>query len=441
VSIGVPYYYRIYSLNIAGNSAYSTIIGPVQSGHNLAIPFDLVETELWSFNSGSPFKYDRSAIYFNPNDFNQVKSWTFEIQVSTTIAGSVYLYQSDGTTYNQIASIPVSASVTNYPYSIAFTPSFAANFTQFLVYTPSTSTAGQIKVHAARIIVTQLGAQKTAVSHPLLLGNSDKKAVDSNGTNVASDESSLISGWNQGNATNWVPFIYNSSNWAGLASTNAWYFTATYNNSGAYNTALTLYDETPGFQAPVSGANFSSAATGYTDTKAVAIQESTMSTLGGGHQYSYRMFVGNGTGYVYSARMYQRFDNVTRIRVPIRVGSRKVQASGTSYNFVENKQPLRASDFSPFVSTFVTFAQLNAGASAQYMDLMDCGTTVPYTSCTPFFGTSNFINVGAPYSYFSTYLDPNFLAGLYRGSNALLNAPSGGSITTNGAWIYFDIGP
>jgi hypothetical protein len=132
-------------------------------GVNLVCNLEMLQTSVQSATSAwSPI---HSYTYVAGSSYDGVTSSSFEIVANNRDSSARTVQLRVGTTV--LASISIPANSTYTRRSVSFTLDTSAAITQWNINMPATTSAGQVEVYVARIIIRQQNATKTRVHVPL----------------------------------------------------------------------------------------------------------------------------------------------------------------------------------------------------------------------------------------------------------------------------------
>jgi hypothetical protein len=276
------------------SSAFSVSTAP---GLNLVHAFDLADIAVGcrsgTGNQTAAFTY----VPFDPNWFSGTVTYTLEFVASNSdgAARSVRLANSAGGTAD-VAAISVANGTSLTRFTGAITPT--AGITSYRLNLDRCTTANALKVHSARIIVTQASnnAYATAVHVPLISALNTSVQTANLATSPADSTTSTTA--TQGAPEVYQIWHYDASRFNALASSGALMFYADFNSSSTSGTAyVELFDKTD--DVLVTGTTLTRAATTATLVKTGWLDSSV---LVDGHDYEVRIRISNSA---YAARIHK----------------------------------------------------------------------------------------------------------------------------------------
>lgn len=238
-------------------------------GIDIQVPIELVDRGLSSATSAITFSRTRTT--FNTADYvSELNTYMFEViadNTNTTTSYTIYLVDNNNVQIPDSAMvIPPSTSMKRF--NVIWTPNDGA--ADYRVKLPGTTSAGQLKVHSAKIIVDQSKAVATKIYLPLTSGEiTGENATDTNSTNaqVTSVTSTTFTANNFMNLWTRNDAAYNS-----IAAGSSWTLetiTSISNTAGTVTAAL--FDKTNNQQ--ITGAQ-------TTQTGSTALAHKTVSFAG-----------------------------------------------------------------------------------------------------------------------------------------------------------------
>ena len=197
------------------------------AGLNLEVPLEMVAHGLEGVGDGTgTTNHNRSRIFLDPADYDGA-TYYFEIVAKNTdsVNRNVYLRRTTGgAAYH--ATITVGAGTANFTrYRVALSAAPAAGKQQYLVRVTDTTSAAQLVVSTARVIVQQTNATKTRIQIPLVEKNHDISQV---GSGRADTTTSNV--YTQGDPDKYSLWIKDSSKYADISG---WALEAVLDNNSA----------------------------------------------------------------------------------------------------------------------------------------------------------------------------------------------------------------
>jgi hypothetical protein len=141
----------------------------VTAGLNLEVPIDMVDHGLEAPTGTGTTNFNRSRIFLDADHYDGA-TYYFEIVAKNTdsSAKSVYFRRTTSTATDH-ATITVPAGTANFTrYRVSLSVNPLAGKNEYLVRLTQTTSAAQLIVSAARVIVQQTNATKTRIQIPLV---------------------------------------------------------------------------------------------------------------------------------------------------------------------------------------------------------------------------------------------------------------------------------
>lgn len=164
---GMTYYYVVQSKTAAsGLSEYSSEVSAVASVKmNLEVPVELTDAALASQASSST-TFERTRTTLNTQDYDGVVSYSFEIHARNfdTVSRSASLVDHSNQVVGAI-TIPAS-TFSVIRLRAAVTPT--VGLSNYRILLEGSTSAQQIVIQSARMLIKQVGATKTKIYYPLL---------------------------------------------------------------------------------------------------------------------------------------------------------------------------------------------------------------------------------------------------------------------------------
>lgn len=281
---------------------------------NLIVPIELVDYAVGSNNTGGTVNRYQTGITFDPSDYDGA-TYYFEIVARNTNTSTDYTVTlhnyTDGVDVATI-TVPKNTSDKTRFISSSFTPTTGTK--KYCLRLPQTSSASQLGVYAARILVYQVNATKTRIQFPLViytwgatLPNADSYIDRTTSTS-----------YTQPTAERYAKFLKEANVWADKTSGSPWTFEAILNASDASATAYAeLYNtststdvassvvSTTGTAFTLVSTDFSDSATNWSD----------------GNEFEVKI-KSSGTYYaqISKACLYLRLTNLSKYQLYWRVG-------------------------------------------------------------------------------------------------------------------------
>lgn len=287
---------------------------------SLEVPIELIDTGIASTTSSKIFENSRTSLDTGDYDGSTV-TYSFEIvALSTdTVARTVTLVDTSGTTVASI-SVPTTANSSSYTrLRTTFTPTSGAN--NYRVQMPAATSAYDISVMTARILVTQVNATKTKLYYPLL---SDNTPTNINTSEVDVDNKSSTA-WSITSATS-IIWLKDNNNLASIASGSSWTLEAVV--AAASSTAQVALAQN-GTTTVVTGSTATTTSTTPTLLSASFANNATNFT----DNSEFQVKISNTTGattYIYKAGIWVKLTNLSKGVVQYRVGRYKEINSGST---------------------------------------------------------------------------------------------------------------
>ena len=216
------------------------------NGINLQVPIEMADRGMLSTTTAGGLTFARTRTAIDPAEYvGDTSDYFFEINAlnsNTTTAYAVQLVNGAGTVITD-STITVPASTTaSKRFRVQFTPSGFAD--TYRVKLAATSTASQLRVNSARIIIEQTNAVKTKVWIPLIgFDYSSDSSSDTGGTAASTTSTSYV----VSSATYYNWFTRNDSNYDAIPAVGGWTFDAVMRASTTTGTVYAaLYNKTTG---------------------------------------------------------------------------------------------------------------------------------------------------------------------------------------------------
>lgn len=149
----------------SGGSGGGSGSGSTSTNGNIMVPIEMVDLVVGSSNVGL-VNFQRTKTSLTSTDYDGSPAYYFEIVAMNTNVGSAYNVQLMDNAVTTKASITVPANTTSPTrYRVAFTPN--AGLDKYTIQLPATTANNDVLVTAARMIVVQTNATKTAVWIPM----------------------------------------------------------------------------------------------------------------------------------------------------------------------------------------------------------------------------------------------------------------------------------
>jgi parallel beta-helix repeat protein len=183
------------------------------AGLNLEVPIDMVDHGLEVPSGTGTTNFNRAQIFVDANDYDGA-TYYFEIVAKNTDSSAkpVYFRRTTSTATNH-ATITVPAGTANYTrYRVPLSINPLTGKNQYLVRLTKTTSAAQLIVSSARLIVQQTNATKTRIQIPLVEKNHDIYQV---GSGRADTTTSSV--YTQGDADKYSLWKKDSSQYADIS--------------------------------------------------------------------------------------------------------------------------------------------------------------------------------------------------------------------------------
>ncbi len=297
------------------------------NGINIQVPIELVDRGLAS--STTAITFGRTRTSFNPEDY-VAETNTFMLELvadntNTTTTYTVYLVDSTGVTIPDSAvSIPPSTS--GRRFNVVWTPNSSA--TDYRVRVPATTSANQVKIHSAKIIVEQTNAVATKLYFPLTSGeiagenSSDASSNNANITNTTSTTYTSNTFMNQ--------WLRNDNNYDTIVAGTPWTLETIINTSSSAGIAsAALFDKTAG--TLIAGSEVTqTGSTALTLKKASFSGSATNFNNGDTVELRIKSSSASYTTRVYKAGLWLKLKYLRKAEVPFRLAGRRSTSSSAS---------------------------------------------------------------------------------------------------------------
>lgn len=301
---------------------------PAIAALNLEVPLEMVDQGLAALSGTGASNFQRSSIYLDPSDYDGA-TYYFEIVARNTdsTARSVYL-RSSTTDYATIVVPAGTVGYTRFGQATHWTPVTGKSL--YLARLDRTSSADQLIVQSARIVVRQTNATKTRIQIPLAqMGHDGYQA------GFGWVDGTTSTAYSQGNSDYYSVWRKDSSRYADLNGTNPWTLEAALYNTGATATAYAaLFNRSSGLQ--VAGAEIS--VTGSTITLVDVSFSDGATNFVHGSEYEVRIRTNNGSyraNLASAARLYVSLTNLSKADVVYRTG--RMSAGTSETHLVEQR--------------------------------------------------------------------------------------------------------
>jgi hypothetical protein len=326
----------------------------------------------------------RTRTSLNTADYvADINDYMFEVvaeNTNTTTSYTINLVNSAGTIITDSA-IVVPPSTVAKRFNVLWTPTSGAN--NYRIRIPNTATAGQIKVHSAKMIVEQTAAVATKIYIPL--SNFDYSGESSSDTTTAVVTSTTSTTYSTSNyMTQWTR---NDAVYDAIAAGTPWTLeTITSTSNAAGTVSASLYDKTanlPITQAltavtgttalTLSSVSFASTATNFNDGDILELRIKSNATT--------------RTARIYKAGLWLKLKFLKKAEVAFRLATRK--ATATSLALPDGRFLWDAGAWSNPTVFFQTTAVRSGTSTVTLQDhgINDNGTTsptiVPGSTITP----------------------------------------------------------
>jgi hypothetical protein len=399
-----------YNIDASNSYRFKAVSGAVTSyssyfgvGIDLVVPIEMADISLKNVKK-NPITFDTTLTYFNTNDYadaNLPSSVTYRSEAickntgTSTLTITIVDNSSPGGGAKGTIAVPPSTAYTRITGT--FTPTAGATY--YRVAMPNPGNLIALYCHAARLIVKQTYASKTAIYYPMTTGlwassSSYDVASNSNGTyGVATGTSNIIYSNNTTGFVKSYPksVLFRKETTALSGSTIEWFPEAVL-GSGT-TSQLALYNETA---ASIIGSaittNTASAGTKswlYRPTTGIA--DSSLTT---GNDFGIRIAASSGTAYLYKSGLWVKIgSNLQKARVLHRVGR---ASSTTTATFTQEAGGRAAIDLTAFkgltnssTAYLDSTGMCNSVCSSSTINLLDQGTSDSTIGTTPVYGNTN----------------------------------------------------
>ena len=201
---------------------------------SLTHAYEMVTTPIASA-SGATTNFLSTYVHMDTTAFDGTVTYAFEVVATnsnTTTDYVVSLYDIDGGHCVDL-TVPHNTT-TNTRIRTSFTPIHTGD-EDYFIRTPSTASTSQVKVFAARLIISQVGATKTRLQIPLTTNNYAMTPVTADTAIMTTTSTSFVAITNKYCYAIWE---YIAANWATVAQFRIEAVTKSSNASGTTTTSL-----------------------------------------------------------------------------------------------------------------------------------------------------------------------------------------------------------
>lgn len=362
---GTTYYYVVAAKGAGGAvSADSTVASATAvTGLTLQVPVELTDQAMNSSTIATNFQ--RTLTSLNTTNYDGTVTYNFSIVAKNTdsVAHAVSVLDAS---FNVVATINVPGLTSNPTlFSTSMTPD--VGLMQYIVQLAGTSTAGQLEVDSARILVNQTNATKTMIYIPLLASSAAASNLDANAY-VASTNSLTYDP-----TSNATLYQKNSAAYTTLNPYNAWTLETVVSALNGASGSVVLYDLTQGSAVADTELQFSNSTLLVNDS---SFDEGVtdFTTSNNGDQYEVRIACATGctSGSValYKAGLWVNVYQLATAEVFYRTSLGGSFASTANNDY--ERSLLNLALFSNPATYFQSVAALVSGASG-VVKLMDDG--------------------------------------------------------------------
>lgn len=365
ITNGLTYYY------VVAAKGGGTTVSPdsteaqatAQTGMNLQVPIELTDQAMSSGLAGTNFLRTQTSL--NTTNYDGTVTYNFSV-VATNTDSVVHTVQLVDSNFTSVATIDVPGSTTQATrLSVAFTPD--AGLMQYTVKLAGTSSAGQLVVDSARVLVNQTNATKTMIYIPLLSTSVPASNADASAPVYTTSSTSY------GGSYYSTYFKKNSTAYTTLNPYNAWTLETVVEATGGATGSVLLYDVTQGNPVADTDLQFSSSTPILNDSQ---FDEGVtdFATINNGDLYEVRLACvtgcSSGAVNIYKAGLWVNLIQLTTAEVFYRTSLGP--PSVYPINIDVERTLLSLSLFSNPTTYFQAVGALQSGGGA-HVELMDDG--------------------------------------------------------------------
>jgi fibronectin type 3 domain-containing protein len=325
VEHGIQYYYVVNAITATGESLPDSneTNAVAQVIMNLQVPVELTDQGLSS--QTIPVTFERTRTTLNTAYYDGTVTYALELNATNTDTNPqvVALLDANNAT---VATLAVAAGVSSpYRSRTVFTPTAGAS--SYRLQLPATTANAQLQVHSARILITQVGASRTRLYFPLLSSLNGASSGDATST-IESTSAMIFATLNSGTL-----FRRETLKYSKLADVTPWELETIVASDPGVIGSVALIKESNG--QTVLGTQ------GYLSSTTVTLIRAPFSegtsqfdstTEGQNFQVSIRCEFNCASGSVklYKAGLWLTLKQITKLRIPFRIGFGLMGASTTA---------------------------------------------------------------------------------------------------------------